>query len=56
METSVEKQDDQGLYTFYPTYEEWKLTFSLSFKICNYSFLSYLWGMETKRMNSSLFV
>ena len=33
----------------YPTYEEWKPDTSCSIKSCTYwSFLSYLWGMETK--------
>ena len=40
----------------YPTYEEWKL-YTLSSSSCsaNTSFLSYLWGMETKNKNFETF-
>jgi len=46
--TYVRSKVTQAPLGSYPTYEEWKLTQS-SFAISNlrFSFLSYLWGMET---------
>mgnify|MGYP006874551361 CR=1 FL=1 len=55
METNFNKfYNNKTFPTFYPTYEEWKLFAAHNDTSGLVTFLSYLWGMETKLVVNSI--